>query len=114
MKLSVQGESAVCRWLDQQGFRILERNFRCRLGEIDIIAEEGDTLCFVEVKTRTNLHYGRPVEAITRTKQHHILRTISFYCISHPLRTRDLRIDVAEVLFLDGRFYLHYIRNAFS
>ena len=114
MKLSVLGERAACRWLEQQGFRILERNFRCRLGEIDIIAEEGDTLCFVEVKTRTSLQYGRPAEAITRTKQHHILRTISYYCMSHPQRVRDLRIDVAEVLSCEGRFYLHYIRNAFS
>lgn len=113
MKLSEKGEAAVCRYLKSLGYQILERNYRCRLGEIDIIAMDGSTLCFVEVKTRTTLQYGMPCEAVNQIKQHHIRRTISYYRMLHTVENLDLRIDVAEVLLVNGTFHIHYIKSAF-
>jgi len=69
------GESLACAHLEQKGIVVLERNFRCPAGEIDIIAREKRTLLFIEVKARSSLRYGRPAEAVNRAKQLKILRS---------------------------------------
>lgn len=90
-------------------------NYRCRIGEIDIIAMQGNTIAFVEVKTRHSLKYGRPVEAITALKINHIKRTANWYIAAEGPFCDDVefRFDVIEVLLIDNKSYTNHIKNAF-
>ena len=73
------GENMAAELIRGKGYDILRRNYRCREGEIDIIAERYGEICFVEVKTRQNFHYGRPAESVTREKKQHIRSTARRY-----------------------------------
>jgi putative endonuclease len=81
----------------RQGYRILERNFRCSYGEIDLIAEEEDELVFVEVKTRRGTAYGLPEEAVTIRKQQKLVQVATYYLDLHQCMERAWRIDVVAV-----------------
>lgn len=91
-----RGEAMAAEYLRENGYEILASQFRCRFGEIDLIAWDGDTLCFVEVKTRTNLQMGLPREYVTPAKQRRIKKTALFYLAAHDLDC-PARFDVAEV-----------------
>lgn len=112
MDLGKTGELKAVAYLDRKGYQILQRNFRCRFGEIDVIAMDGDVLCFIEVKTRTTLRHGLPCEAVTEKKMLHIRRCAQVYLSRHRPACRGVRIDVAEVLLYKGSFYVRIIRNA--
>ena len=73
------GEDLATKYLEKIGYKIVARNFRCRQGEIDIIARSTEELVFVEVKTRTNLSYGSPAEAVDFTKQKHMEKVAKYY-----------------------------------
>jgi len=92
-----KGESLAASFLRRQGYTIRRVNWRCRQGEIDIIAEEGETLVFVEVKTRRRTAHGRPIEAVTRQKQRRILHAAALYAVSNDFAERPMRFDVVEV-----------------
>ena len=94
------GEDVAERYLKQKGYKIIDRNFSCKQGELDIIAENREYLVFVEVKTRSNFLYGRPVEAVGRSKQSHMYRVAKYYLHIHRWENRFVRFDVVEV-FLD-------------
>jgi putative endonuclease len=86
------------------GYRILEHNFRCRYGEIDLVAEEGSDLIFVEVKTRRGVAFGRPEEAVTAAKQRKIVEVANYYLDLHACFERSWRVDVVAVqLSVSGR-----------
>jgi putative endonuclease len=93
------GEEAVARWYVDAGYRVLDRNWRCREGELDVVVARGPVLVFCEVKTRRSTAFGVPAEAVTFTKQRR-LRTLAVRWLdAHPeARTRSLRFDVAAVL----------------
>ena len=97
-KTGAEYEAAAAAWLETKGYRILERNYRTRLGEIDLIAEEGDTLCFIEVKYRSSAGYGMPAEAVTPHKQQKILAVSRHYLTVHGCWDRSIRYDVVEIL----------------
>lgn len=91
------GELLAEKYLVSLGFKILERNFKCRIGEIDLVARDGNTLVFVEVKTRTSYNFGMPEEAVTAKKIEKIAMVGDFYrSIRHGLPTGS-RIDVVAV-----------------
>lgn len=113
IKLGQMGERKAADYLARKGYRIIERNYKCKVGELDIIAMEGRTLIFVEVKTRSNLSYGMPCESINRTKKGHILRTARYYIQFNNFESLDTRIDVIEVLLMESDFYINHIENAF-
>ncbi|GAC1354044.1 MAG: hypothetical protein NVS4B11_01960 [Ktedonobacteraceae bacterium] len=99
------GERLAAEELTRQGYHILERNFRCRHGEIDLIAEEASDLIFVEVKTRRGDAYGLPEEAVTPRKQQKLVQVATYYLDLHACSERAWRIDVVAVqLSSDGRF----------
>ncbi len=104
-------EKRAAAYLTKQGFEILEKNYRCRLGEIDIIAMDGSYLCFVEVKYRSSNTAGYPAEAVGAAKQRKIYQTALVYLKQHqlPLNT-PCRFDVAAVT---GEA-VFYIKNAFG
>lgn len=91
------GEDAVARSLVAQGWTILDRNWRCRLGEIDIVAIDEDDLVIVEVKTRTSGVCGTPEEAVTRAKQARLRRLAAAWLEGQERRFDGVRIDVAAV-----------------
>ena len=108
--IGAQGEADAKAFLLQKGAKILEANYRRPTGEIDIIARQGKTLLFVEVKRRSSLRYGRPAEAVDRAKQGHILRTAALYMQEKGLDDAPVRFDVIEVL--PGQ--IRHIENAFD
>ena len=93
------GERLAADALEKRGYRILEQNFRCRYGEIDLVAEDGQDLVFVEVKTRRGTLYGRPEEAITSHKARKLQEVAGYYLDLHQLPDCAWRIDVVAVQF---------------
>lgn len=109
------GEGAVCDYLNNRGFHILKRNFRCRMGEIDIIASDRVHILFVEVKLRSRGGIGAPREYVTAAKQRKIISAAMFYLSGNGCSLQP-RFDVAEVLL--GRDEdikdIQYYENAFE
>jgi putative endonuclease len=93
------GERLAAQALRERGYRILEQNFRCRHGEIDLVAEDAQDLVFVEVKTRRGDLYGLPEEAVTRVKRRKLAEVASCYLDLHAAPERSWRIDVVAVQF---------------
>ena len=93
------GEDFAAKILALKGYHILERNYRCRAGEIDIIAERCGELIFVEVKTRQTDQFGRPAESVTVEKQRHMRNTASCYLKSRGNSLSSISFQVIEVLF---------------
>ncbi|WP_043502144.1 YraN family protein [Georgenia sp. SUBG003] len=98
------GERVAARYLDDHGIEVVERNWRCRYGEIDIVARDraADELVFVEVKTRSGTGYGHPAEAVTRAKLARLRRLAGLWLGAHDARAREVRIDVVAILVPSG------------
>lgn len=96
------GEELAAKYLVAAGFAILERNWRCELGEIDIVARDGDTLVVCEVKTRRGLNYGSPLESITYRKLATLRGLAGRWLQQHSMRPPQVRIDVVAVLIPHG------------
>ena len=109
-----KGEKAVCKYLKKQGCKIIKRNFSCKLGEIDIIAENKEYILFVEVKTRSTGQMLPPREAVGYKKRSKILKTAQFFLKKYD-KDKQPRFDIAEV-FLDdkGKMSINYFDNAFA
>ncbi|MBQ7515418.1 MAG: YraN family protein [Schwartzia sp.] len=113
--LGNSGEEAAARYLAACRYRIRERQYRCPLGEIDLIAERDGWLVFIEVKTRRSLRYGAPALAVTPTKQRRIIRTATWYLQQHPPADRPCRFDVVEVFRTsEGKWHIRQYENAFE
>ncbi|NLM74728.1 MAG: YraN family protein [Clostridiaceae bacterium] len=92
------GEKIASRYLEENGYRILARNFRAgKIGEIDIIGWDGDFLCFIEVKSRTNNRFGTPAEAVSPAKQATIRRIAQIYMQKYGFSENPVRFDVVEL-----------------
>jgi len=107
-----RGEEVASKALEREGYRIIEKNFRCRQGEIDIIAEDKGTLCFVEVKARSSEKFGLPEEAVTRWKQKKLFTVAVFYLEKKRIKSRDLRFDIVSVDIKTEKTRI--IQNAFE
>jgi len=99
LRLGREGEAIAESFLRRQGFNILEKNFRIRSAEIDLIAKDGDTLVFVEVKTRRSSAFGSPAESITRKKQIQISKAALAYIDIHKLHNMPARFDVLAIIW---------------
>lgn len=97
------GEDKACEYLKKLGFKIIERNFRKRYGELDIVAVDPsagsgrEVLCFVEVKTRTSNQFGSPLEAINYWKLKSLIKTAQYYKMTHKNLPESLRVDAVSV-----------------
>lgn len=97
-QIGTKEEALAAAFLEKQGYQILERNFRCRLGEIDLIARDGSALVFIEVKYRRNAAFGSPAEAVNRKKQQTICRVADYYRMIHRISEyQPCRFDVAAI-----------------
>jgi putative endonuclease len=97
-ELGRRGEDLAARFLEDAGYSIVERNWRCRQGEIDIVARIADTLVFVEVKTRSGLAFGHPFEAITATKLTRLRGLAAAWCAEHNPQATRIRLDAIAVI----------------
>jgi putative endonuclease len=108
------GEEVAARHLAGAGLRILDRNWRCAEGELDIVAEDDGTLVFCEVKTRSGPGFGDPAEAVTAAKSARIRRLGLRWLAAHGIGWRELRFDVVTVVRRpEGDPLVRHLRNAF-
>lgn len=114
-ELGVRGERIAAAYLTDVGLRLLDRNWRCREGELDIVAREGAAIVFCEVKTRRGVGYGHPVEAVTPVKQRRLRLLAQRWLAAHEEHARDLRFDVVGVLVpRSGPALVTHLRAAFT
>lgn len=104
-----EGEDRATKILKEKGYRILERNYRNPFGEIDIIAEEGEYLVFIEVKKRNTKTFGDPLYAIDEAKKRHIIMSAQYYLKSHRLNNKKTRFDVVGIT----KDTVKIVKNAF-
>lgn len=108
------GEDIACKFLEGLGYKLIQRNYVYNHGEIDIIAQGGDELVFIEVKYRTNLEYGVPELSISKGKQKLIRRTVEAYLFEKGVKNQNCRIDVIAILHIKGeKPAIDHIINAF-
>jgi len=112
-RLGMAGEEVARRWLVTRGLTVVTQGFRARMGEIDLVALDGDVVVFVEVKTRTNDGFGRPAEAVTRVKRSRLTRTAALFLARSGWGDRPCRFDVVEVEPRGARWHLSHIPDAF-
>jgi putative endonuclease len=108
------GEDAAVQYLLQRGYCILERNYRCRFGEIDLVARDGDTLTFIEVKTRRSRTFGPAAAAVTHTKQRHLIKASQMYMVQHGKRDDLCRFDVVTIDMDGQESRIELIKDAFQ
>lgn len=99
--LGLWGEDRAARWLQVRGYRIVSRRYRRREGEVDLIAQRGDYLCFVEVKLRRDARMGEARESVDRRKQERLRAAATHYLLEHPTDLQP-RFDVMEVYAPEG------------
>lgn len=115
LALGKKGEEVAANYLKKQGYRILKTNYRCRMGELDIIARKKDTIVFVEVRSRSSKRFGLPQESIGPAKQRKIRAVASYYLQSLSKPLPKVRFDVLALYFSpNGQFLsLEHFKNAF-
>lgn len=112
-EIGSSGEEIAVHFLEGRGFRILQKNFRFGRGEIDLVAEEGETLVFVEVKFRRSLSHGLPEDSITPAKQRQIRRVAEGFLLVNRIDGRPCRLDVIAIEQRGAEVVVRHIPNAF-
>lgn len=107
-----QGEEEAVRYLQQQGYQVLERNYRYQHAEIDLIAKKGKMVIFIEVKTRTNVSFGNPEEFVSYTKAKLIMRVAEHYIFAKDWQN-DIRFDIVAVTIIGNELHVKHIEDAF-
>ena len=108
-------EELACSYIESLGGTVIERNFRCKMGEIDIIARDGNYLCFIEVKFRKDSSFGDPKEAVNFSKQRRISKVCEFYLYSKKLSFDiPIRYDVIAVSVKEDMLFFDWVKNAFD
>jgi len=115
-EIGLLGEEAAVSYLKRNGYVIIERNFNCKIGEIDIIGMDKDYIVFVEVKTRYTKLYGNPAEAVTYEKQRKIYKTAQYYIMKKKLYSHTFRFDVVEIMIdnKNNTYFIRLIKDAFQ
>jgi putative endonuclease len=112
--LGQKGEEIALRFLKKNGYRIIERNYTCKLGEVDIIAREKDTFAFIEVKTRRSTTFGPPQLAVNQKKQGQLSRAALYFLKEKNLEEAKARFDVVAILLGAKGEEIELIRDAFD
>lgn len=111
--LGQRGEQLATLYLQEQGYMVLQRNYRTRYGELDIICQKNGVIVFVEVKTRRSQLFGSPEEAITRQKIMHIKKVALLYLAENKTSYKEIRFDVITILIQGNEPRLNHIQAAF-
>src|SRR4029079_2202839 len=112
--VGIQGEDRAVDELERRGYAILARRYRTRHGEIDIVARDGETIVFVEVKAKESGDFGRAAHAVTAEKQRRVISMAVDYLARHRLHRSPCRFDVVAIDGADGETVLTYYRGAFT
>jgi putative endonuclease len=109
-----QAEQLACRYLQAQGLRLVQRNYRCRLGEIDLIMKDNASLIFVEVRYRRNGRFGSPMDSVTSTKQRRLIATAQYYLqLTGGTQSKRCRFDVVAITPAQENNGILWLRDAF-
>lgn len=100
--LGERGEAAAAGLIQKKGFKILQKNYKCAFGEIDLVAEKDGRIRFIEIKTRSGKRFGDPAEAVDRQKQRKLIRLAEWYLKEHKLGEPKVSFDVAAVIWKAG------------
>lgn len=112
--LGSKGEDLAIQFLKKKGYRIIKRNYKTSVGEIDIIARDGNTIVFVEVKTRTDDSFGYPFEAVNKKKRQK-LKNLALLYLKRQVKESPVRFDVLSIFYTDGREReIEHIKDAFE
>jgi putative endonuclease len=111
--LGKYGEDAAARFLQDRGYTILERNWRCEIGEIDLIAKHKNQLVFIEVKTRSGNGFGHPFESVTKTKVSRMRRLAAAWVAINNLQSSSLRLDAISVLVRSGHVAIEHLKQVY-
>ena len=114
-KTGDSGEDAAASFLVRKGYTIVARNFRCKTGELDIVAaDKSGVIAFVEVKSRKSTDFGLPCQAVNQKKQRRLIHTAQYFLLKNPqLRHLQPRMDIIEILKVDGQCYIRHLPNSF-
>lgn len=112
--LGKEGERIAEEYLRKKGYRLVERNYRCPVGEVDLIALDRRVVVFVEVKTRSDDRFGAPLESVHWHKQKKMMKAALFFLSQHRLHQRDARFDVIGISFVGREPMVEHIQNAFD
>lgn len=108
-------EEFACQYLQKQGLKLISRNYRCRVGEIDLIMQDSKDLIFIEVRCRQNSYFGNGAESVTHTKQKKLIKTAHYYLQQQKLDDKNgCRFDVISLASQDSTAKVEWIKNAFS
>lgn len=105
------GEDEAVKYLEKNGYEIIERNFLCRQGEIDIIALDEKYIVFFEIKARTSTEYGLPSESVTERKLKHMKKAIQYYLYKRNLENENIRVDAIEVYVQNDKYKINHIKQ---
>jgi putative endonuclease len=112
--LGSEGEDLAVRFLQKKGYRIVARNYKTPVGEIDIIARDSDTIVFIEVKTRTDISFGYPFEAVNKRKRQK-LKNLALLYLKRQGKESPVRFDVISIFCMDnGKKDVEHIKDAFE
>lgn len=111
--LGKYGESVAATYLQDRGYQIIARNWRCEIGEIDLIAKQKNKIVFIEVKTRNGLEFGHPFEAITAPKISRLRKLVAQWCAQNNASGFSVRMDAISVLVRSGRVAIEHIKQVF-
>jgi putative endonuclease len=109
-----EAEEAAVRFLVAEGWKVLARNWTCRYGELDVVAERGDILCFVEVRMRSTAVWGDPAHTVSFAKQRRVVKAALHYLFAYELGERMMRFDVISVVGRGERATVEHIPGAFD
>ena len=112
--LGKEGERVAEQYLKKKGYTLVERNYRCAVGEVDLIALDRRVIVFVEVKTRSGHGFGTPLEAVQPRKQRKMIQAAQFFLTQKKLHQRDARFDVVGISWPGGQPVVEHIENAFE
>lgn len=112
--LGKQGERIAERYLKRKGYKLVERNFRCSAGEVDLIVLDRRVIVFVEVKTRSGDRFGTPLEAVQSRKQQKMIQTAQFFLSEKGLQQREARFDVVGITWPGREPVVEHVENAFE
>lgn len=110
-EIGILGERLAVKYLKNKQYIILDRNYRCRQGEMDIIAKDNEEIVFIEVKTRTTIKFGRPAEAVNYIKREHLQNIARYYLYTKKITKIPIRFDVIEIYLGNKEYAVNHIKQ---
>ncbi len=106
------GEQIAALFFEEKGYRVVDRNWRCKIGEIDLVVRRNDEWRFIEVKTRGSDRYGLPEESLTPRKKDHFYKSIQWYVLENNIGSQDIHADVLAIVINERDFDIRWLPDA--